>query len=82
MSADPAQPLIEPSVRPRTSCFCTSRMKMKLGTIAVVPRAEMKPHSEPVEVTKVVILTGSVRMDSDAEILGKSNSIVEAYLGT
>ena len=29
-----------------------------------------------------VLETGSVRMDSDAEILGKSNSIVEAYLGT
>jgi branched-chain amino acid transport system ATP-binding protein len=29
-----------------------------------------------------VLETGSIRMDSDAEILGKSNSIVEAYLGT
>jgi len=28
-----------------------------------------------------VLETGSIRMDSDAEILGKSNSIVEAYLG-
>src|SRR6185312_910766 len=38
-------------------------MKMKLGTMADVPRAEMNPHSEPVEVTKVVILTGSVRIE-------------------
>ena len=30
--------------------------------MAAVPSAEMKPHSEPVEVTKVVILTGTVRM--------------------
>ena len=29
-----------------------------------------------------VLETGSIRMDSDAEILGKSNSIGEAYLGT
>jgi branched-chain amino acid transport system ATP-binding protein len=29
-----------------------------------------------------VLETGNIRMDSDAEILGKSNSIVEAYLGT
>ena len=28
-----------------------------------------------------VLETGSIRMDSDAEILGKSNSIVQAYLG-
>ena len=28
-----------------------------------------------------VLETGRIRMDSDAEILGKSNSIVEAYLG-
>ena len=28
-----------------------------------------------------VLETGSIRMDSDAEILGASNSIVEAYLG-
>ncbi len=28
-----------------------------------------------------VLETGSIRMDSDAEILSKSNSIVEAYLG-
>ena len=28
-----------------------------------------------------VLETGSIRMDSDAEILGKSNTIVEAYLG-
>src|SRR5882724_6014168 len=55
--------LSDPRVRPRTSCFCTSRMKMKLGTMADVPRAEMNPHSEPVEVTKVVILTGSVRIE-------------------
>src|SRR5712671_6456617 len=53
----------DPKVRPRTSCFCTSRMKMKLGTIAEVPSAAMKPHSDPVEVTKVVIFTGSVRIE-------------------
>ena len=35
---------------------------MKLGTIAAVPSAVMKPHSVPVEVTKVEILTGTVRM--------------------
>src|SRR5690242_2613440 len=35
---------------------------MKLGTIADVPSAEMKPHSDPVEVTKVEIFTGSVRI--------------------
>ncbi len=29
-----------------------------------------------------VLETGNIRMDSDAEILSKSNSIVEAYLGT
>jgi branched-chain amino acid transport system ATP-binding protein len=29
-----------------------------------------------------VLETGSIRMDSDAETLGASNSIVEAYLGT
>src|SRR4051794_6234472 len=37
-------------------------MKMKLGTIADVPSAEMKPHSDPVEVTKVEIFTGKVRI--------------------
>src|SRR3954452_1937113 len=37
-------------------------MKMKLGTMADVPSAEMKPHSDPVEVTKVEIFTGSVRI--------------------
>src|SRR5437762_4164021 len=37
-------------------------MKMNPGRIAAVPSAEMKPHSEPVDVTKVVILTGTVRM--------------------
>ena len=36
---------------------------MKLGTMAEVPSAAMKPHSEPVEVTKVVIFTGSVRIE-------------------
>ena len=38
-------------------------MKTKLGKIAEVPRAAMKPHSVPVEVTKVEIFTGSVRID-------------------
>src|SRR3954469_1382753 len=37
-------------------------MKMKLGTTAEVPSAEMKPHSDPVEVTKVEIFTGRVRI--------------------
>src|SRR6267142_660730 len=55
--------LSDPRVRPRTSCFCTSRMKMKLGTTADVPSAEMNPHSDPVDVTKVDILTGSVRIE-------------------
>src|SRR5690242_16522556 len=35
---------------------------MKLGTMADVPSAEMKPHSDPVEVTKVEIFTGKVRI--------------------
>src|SRR5260370_41377683 len=58
-----AYSLRDPRVRPRTSCFWTSKMKMKLGITAVVPTAAMNPHSEPVEVTKVVILTGSVRIE-------------------
>src|SRR4029078_8048888 len=37
-------------------------MKMKPGRMAAVPSAEMKPHSDPVDVTNVVILTGTVRM--------------------
>src|SRR3954463_9911327 len=37
-------------------------MKMKLGTMADMPSADMKPHSDPVEVTKVEIFTGSVRI--------------------
>ena len=36
---------------------------MKLGTMADVPSAEMKPHSDPVDVTKVEIFTGSVRIE-------------------
>jgi hypothetical protein len=36
-----AQSLREPKVRPRTRCFCTIRMKMKLGMIADVPSAVM-----------------------------------------
>lgn len=35
---------------------------MKPGTIAAVPNAEIYPHSDPVEVTKVVIFTGTVLM--------------------
>ena len=37
-------------------------MKMKLGIAAAVPSAEIKPHSLPVDVTKVWIFTGTVRM--------------------
>ena len=36
---------------------------MKEGMIADVPSAVMKPHSVPVEVTKVEIFTGTVRID-------------------
>src|SRR5882724_750353 len=45
-------------------------MKMKLGSTADVPSAEMNPHSEPVEVTKVEIFTGKVRI----ELVRKSES--------
>src|SRR6187200_2131293 len=37
-------------------------MKMKPGRMAAVPSADMNPHSEPVDVTNVVIFTGTVRM--------------------
>ena len=38
-------------------------MNMNPGIMAAVPSAEMYPHSDPVEVTKVVILTGTVRIE-------------------
>ena len=54
---------------------------MKPGTMAAVPSAEMKPHSEPVEVTKVVILTGTVRMmvvrNKDRQELGPGEDEAE-----
>ena len=36
---------------------------MNPGIMAAVPSAEMYPHSDPVEVTKVVIFTGTVRIE-------------------
>ena len=38
-------------------------MNMKPGSIAEVPSAAMKPHSVPVDVTKVEIFTGRVLID-------------------
>ena len=35
---------------------------MKPGTIAAVPNADIYPHSDPVDVTNVVIFTGTVLM--------------------
>ena len=43
---------------------------MKLGITAAVPSAAMKPHSLPVEVTKVWIFTGTVRIS----VVRKSDS--------
>ncbi len=36
---------------------------MNPGTIAAVPNADIYPHSDPVEVTNVVIFTGMVLIE-------------------